>query len=114
MMLAPHTISEKIRMKEMVANTSDCVPEPSSPKVWEMIMAMTKLSTAANIFVPKVFRIFLNTGSLVINGKNSNNQLFFQILPLQLSLSAPVTEANTLVFPSMRSKPRKAKTKASL
>jgi hypothetical protein len=61
MMLAPPTISEKMRMKVMVATTSDCVPEPVSPKVWEMIMAMRKLSTAANIFVPKVFRIFLNT-----------------------------------------------------
>ena len=73
MMLAPHTISEKIRMKEMVANTSDCVPEPLSPKVWEMIIAMTKLSTAANIFVPKVFRIFLNTGFYlcVLNDKST-------------------------------------------
>ena len=113
-MLAPHTMSEKMRMKEMVVRSRACVPLPVSPSVREMIMAMRKLSAAANIFVPKVFRIFLNTGLLIINGKNSNNQLFFQILPLQLSLSAPVTEANTLVFPSNRSKPRKAKTKASL
>ena len=59
-MLAPHTISEKMRMKVMVAVTNDCVPDPVSPNVCEMIMAMTKLSAAANIFVPKVFRIFLN------------------------------------------------------
>jgi hypothetical protein len=50
-------------------------------------------------------------------GRFSFRQLadfYLQILPLQLSLSAPVTEAKTLVFPSKRSKPRKAKTKASL
>ena len=63
MMLAPQTMSEKIRTKEMVVRSSACVPLPVSPKVWEMIMAMTKLSAAANIFVPKVFRIFLNTVS---------------------------------------------------
>ena len=60
-MLAPQTISEKMRMKVMEVSTSDCVPEPVSPKVWEMIMAMRRLSAAARIFVPKVFRIFLNT-----------------------------------------------------
>ena len=62
MMLAPQTMSEKMRMNEIVVRSSACVPLPVSPKVWEMIMAMTKLSPAANIFVPKVFRIFLNTG----------------------------------------------------
>ena len=60
-MLAPQIMSEKIRMNEMVASSKACVPFPVSPKVWEMIMAMRKLSAAANIFVPKVFRIFLNT-----------------------------------------------------
>ena len=60
-MLAPQTISEKMRMKVMEVSTSDCVPEPVSPNVCEMMMAITKLSAAARIFVPKVFRIFLNT-----------------------------------------------------
>ena len=64
-MLAPHTISENMRMKVMEVSTSDCVPEPVSPKVWEMIMAIRKLSAAARIFVPKVFRIFLNTMSAI-------------------------------------------------
>ena len=61
MMLAPQMISEKMRMKEMVVKSRACVPLPVSPKVWEIIMAMAKLRTAANILVPKVFRIFLNT-----------------------------------------------------
>ena len=65
-MLAPQTMSEKMRMKEMVVRSRACVPLPVSPKVWEMIMAMTKLSAAANIFVPNVFRIFLNTGLLLM------------------------------------------------
>ena len=113
-MLAPHTISEKMRMNVMEGNTSDCVPEPVSPKVWEMIIAMAKLRTAASILVPKVFRIFLNTVPRFIHRKNNNYSLDFQIRPLQLSLSAPVTEAKTLVFPSILNNPRKAKTKASL
>ena len=113
-MLAPHTISEKMRMNVMEVNTSDCVPEPVSPKVWEMIMAMAKLRTAASILVPKVFRIFLNTVPRFIHRKNNNYSLDFQIRPLQLSLSAPVTEAKTLVFPSNLNRPRKAKTNASL
>ena len=61
MMLAPQMMSEKMRIKEMVVNSKACVPLPVSPKVWEMIMAIRKLSPAAAIFVPKVFRIFLNT-----------------------------------------------------
>lgn len=65
-MLAPHTISEKMRIKAMVATTSDCVPEPVSPSVCEMMMAMRKLSAAATIFVPKVFRILLNTACLIL------------------------------------------------
>ena len=63
-MLAPPTISEKMRIKVMVACTNDCVPEPVSPSVRDMIMAMRKLSAAANIFVPNVFVIFLNTGTV--------------------------------------------------
>ena len=43
-MLAPQTISEKMRMKVMEVSTSDCVPEPVSPKVWEMMMAMRRLN----------------------------------------------------------------------
>ena len=62
MMLAPQMMSEKMRMKEMVVKRSACVPLPVSPNVWEMIMAMRKLSKAAAIFVPNVLRIFLNTG----------------------------------------------------
>ena len=68
-MLAPQMMSEKMRMNEMVANSRACVPFPVSPKVWEMIMAMRKLSAAANIFVPKVFRIFLNTMGFVYFAK---------------------------------------------
>ena len=113
-MLAPQMMSEKIRMKEMVVKSRACVPLPVSPKVWEMIMAMAKLKAAANILVPKVFRIFLNTVLRFIHRKNNNYPLDFQICPLQLSLSAPVTEANTLVFPSNLNSPRKAKTNASL
>ena len=78
MMLAPQTISEKMRMKVMEVSTSDCVPEPVSPKVWEMIMAMTKLRTAASILVPKVFRIFLNTeaANMCINTTKLQQYLF--------------------------------------
>ena len=72
MMLAPQMMSEKMRMNEMVAISRACVPFPVSPKVCEMIMAMRKLSAAANIFVPKVFRIFLNTVFLIIDCKNRN------------------------------------------
>ena len=60
-MLAPQMMSEKMRMNEMVVSNRACVPFPVSPKVWEMMMAMRKLSAAAAIFVPKVFRIFWNT-----------------------------------------------------
>ena len=98
----------------MVVSRSACVPLPVSPKVWEMIMAMAKLKNAASILVPKVFRIFLNTVPRFIHRKNNNYSLDFQIRPLQLSLSAPVTEDSTLVFPSSLKSPRKAKTKASL
>lgn len=98
----------------MVVSRSACVPLPVSPKVWEMIMAMAKLKIAASILVPKVLRIFLNTVPRFIHRKNNNYSLDFQICPLQLSLSAPVTEAKTLVFPSNLNNPRKAKTKASL
>ena len=61
MMLAPQTMSEKMRMNEMVVKSKACVPLPVSPRVWEIMMAIRKLSPAAAIFVPKVFRIFLNT-----------------------------------------------------
>ena len=78
-MLAPHTISEKMRMNVMEVNTSDCVPEPVSPKVWEMIMAMAKLRTAASILVPKVFRIFLNTGLSLTLIERKNTK--FSVIP---------------------------------
>ena len=79
-MLAPHTISEKMRMNVMEVNTSDCVPEPVSPKVWEMIMAMAKLRTAASILVPKVFRIFLNTGLSLTLIERKNTK--FSVIPI--------------------------------
>ena len=82
-MLAPHTISEKMRMNVMEVNTSDCVPEPVSPKVWEMIMAMAKLRTAASILVPKVFRIFLNTGSSFTLFQRKNTK--FSVIPINYS-----------------------------
>ena len=78
-MLAPHTISEKMRINVMEVNTSDCVPEPVSPKVWEMIMAMAKLRTAASILVPKVFRIFLNTGLSLTLIERKNTK--FSVIP---------------------------------
>ena len=78
-MLAPHTISEKMRMNVMEVNTSDCVPEPVSPKVWEMIMAMAKLRAAASILVPKVFRIFLNTGLSLTLIERKNTK--FSVIP---------------------------------
>jgi hypothetical protein len=52
-------------MNEMVAKSRACVPLPLSPRVWEMMMAIRKLSAAARILVPKVFRIFLNTMSAI-------------------------------------------------
>ena len=73
------TISEKMRMKAMVATTNDCVPEPVSPKVWEMIMAMAKLRTAASILVPKVFRILLNTGLSLTLIERKNTK--FSVIP---------------------------------
>ena len=79
-MLAPHTISEKMRMNVMEVNTSDCVPEPVSPKVWEMIMAMAKLRTAASILVPKVFRILLNTGLSLTLIERKNTK--FSVIPI--------------------------------
>ena len=38
-MLAPQTMSEKMRIKEMVVKSNAWVPLPVSPRVWEMIMA---------------------------------------------------------------------------
>ena len=78
-MLAPHTISEKMRLNVMEVNTSDCVPEPVSPKVWEMIIAMAKLRTAASILVPKVFSIFLNTGLSLTLIERKNTK--FSVMP---------------------------------
>ena len=80
------------------------------------------------LLIYKVFCIFHSVSWLVFIpsvGRFSFRQLagfhsvswpvfYLQICPLQLSLSAPVTEAKTLVFPSKRSNPRKAKTRASL
>ena len=80
MMLAPQMMSEKMRMKEMVANSRACVPLPLSPKVWEMIMTMRKLSAAASILVPKVFRIFLNTGSSFTLFQRKNTK--FSVIPV--------------------------------
>ena len=65
MMLAPQMMSEKMRMNEIVASNKACVPLPLSPRVWEIMIAIRKLSAAAAIFVPKVFRIFLNTISTI-------------------------------------------------
>ena len=78
-MLAPQMMSEKIRMKEMVVKSRACVPLPVSPKVWEMIMAMAKLRTAASILVPKVFRIFLNTGLSLTLIERKNTK--FSVIP---------------------------------
>lgn len=63
----------------MVAKRSACVPLPVSPKVWEMIMAMAKLSAAASILVPKVFRIFLNTGFSLTLIERKNTK--FSVMP---------------------------------
>ena len=79
MMLAPQMMSEKIRIKEMVVSRSACVPLPVSPKVWEMIMAMAKLRAAASILVPKVFRIFLNTGLSLTLIERKNTK--FSVMP---------------------------------
>ena len=78
-MLAPQTMSEKIRIKEMVVRRSACVPLPVSPKVWEMIMAMAKLRATASILVPKVFKIFLNTGLSFTLMQRKNTK--FSVIP---------------------------------
>ena len=70
-------------MNVMEVNTSDCVPEPVSPKVWEMIMAMAKLRAAASILVPKVFRIFLNTGLSLTLIERKNTK--FSVMPTNVS-----------------------------
>ena len=78
-MLAPQMMSEKMRMKEMVVKSRACVPLPVSPKVWEMIMAMAKLRAAASILVPKVFKIFLNTGLSFTLMQRKNTK--FSVIP---------------------------------
>ena len=78
-MLAPQMMSEKMRIKEIVVKSSACVPLPVSPIVWEMIMAMAKLRTAASILVPKVFRIFLNTGLSLTLIERKNTK--FSVMP---------------------------------
>ena len=82
-MLAPQMISEKMRMKEMVVKSRACVPLPVSPKDWEMIMAMAKIRTAANTLVPKVFRIFLNTGFSFTLFQRKNTK--FSVIPINFS-----------------------------
>ena len=82
-MLAPQIMSEKIRIKDMVVRRSACVPLPVSPKVWEMIMAMAKLRAAASILVPKVFRIFLNTGLSLTLIERKNTK--FSVMPTNFS-----------------------------
>ena len=82
-MLAPQMMSEKIRIKEMVVKRSACVPFPVSPKVWEMIIAMAKLRAAASILVPKVFRIFLNTGLSLTLIERKNTK--FSVIPANFS-----------------------------
>ena len=84
-MLAPQMMSEKMRIKEMVVSRSACVPLPVSPKVWEMIMAMAKLRTAASILVPKVFRIFLNTGLSLTLIERKNTK--FSVMPTNFRAS---------------------------